>query len=180
MTVLRCTYCKRVVEQNGQSPEAEDPESGGPRELLVYDHHRRWADLIVRVIDSPSDPRTFQEWGRLVGVSESAVRSRCRSAGVQGKPSLTLARMLRAISRKAFGAPDTLLNVSDGRTLRKMLRLGGRAGRDHVALPTDPAALLDCQQWITNPLALTELRKRLTVGRCATASRQRFALAPRV
>lgn len=88
---------------------------------------RRWAQSIVRTLDSPFDPKTVEAWGRCIGVSPASLCQWCRAARVRPKPSLDLARLLRAIYLAGHGAWALydLLDIVDERTMRQIFRRGG-------------------------------------------------------
>ncbi len=140
---------------DGQVPFAPLPDD---RSTLVPHAVRRWVGVVLPVIDSPKDPRTISDWTLLVGVSHSALRNRCRMAGLPAKRSLSLARMLRVVLRYREGdaGAENLLDCVDTRTLDNFLRLG-RSGGPLCRLPLGTGELLARQGWISNPLALREL-----------------------
>lgn len=117
---------------------------------------RRWVGIVVPIIDSPKDPRTIADWASWVGASRGALRSWCRTASLQAKRSLSLARMLRVVVRYPEASPENLLDFADARSLENFLRLGCSDGPP-CHLPLTPDELLDRQQWITDSLALREL-----------------------
>jgi ActR/RegA family two-component response regulator len=92
-------------------------------------HHSliRWATLVVRVIDAPSDLRTVPEWGHFVGVSAGALRNWCRTAHIGSRQSLLFARLLRAVVKGHIHSmpAEDLLNIVDRRTLLKVIRASG-------------------------------------------------------
>jgi CheY-like chemotaxis protein len=141
-----------LASERGTGPERAD--------LPVPHAAARWAEAVVKVIDAPQDPRTLQLWGRQVGASPGSLRNWCRMAGLSPKRSLSVARMIRAISySSALRRPEDVFNVTDRRTLRQLLTLG-----DPTARPSIPATLDEFfarQRWITSPSALHELRRCL-------------------
>jgi FixJ family two-component response regulator len=122
----------------------------------------RWARVVVRVIDAPSDPRTLHSWGRLVGASPGTLKNWCRMVGLSSKRSLDFARVLRAVVRqKTAGArPQDSLDVVDRRTLRRLLSLG-RSKVDASGLPQHVEEFLQTQLFIKDTTALVELRRAL-------------------
>jgi ActR/RegA family two-component response regulator len=113
----------------------------------------RWADLIVRGVDSPHDPRTLGEWGRAIAVSTGSLRNWCRTAGISARRSLAFARVLRAVlaQSRTAAAPEDLLNIVDRRTLEKLLRAAGGVGR---SLPKDLSEFLSRQEFVNNSSAI--------------------------
>ena len=91
----------------------------------------RWAAYVVRACDSEEDLKTIGEWARLVGISYSSLCESCRLVDIQPHDARDFARLLRAIVRAAqgYGRIESLLYVSDGRTLRKLFdRAGFKVG----------------------------------------------------
>jgi FixJ family two-component response regulator len=133
-------------------------------ELPVSHAAARWADAVVKVIDAPQDPRTLQLWGRHVGASPGSLRNWCRMAGLSPKRSLSLARMLRAITYGSSAKrPEDVFNVTDRRTLRQLLTLGDPTRRP--SLPDTLDEFFERQQWISSGSALQELKRLLELRR---------------
>jgi len=148
---LRADALLDAVKEVACEPSCQDVRS----ELEVHSL-RRWAQVIVGVIDSPSDTRTLEEWGRTVGVSPGGLRNWCRTARMSAKRSLLFARVLRAIvrSRAQQVAAEDVLNIVDRRTLLKLFRASG--GND--SLPQDLEAFFARQQFIEDGHAINEVR----------------------
>src|SRR5205823_11730656 len=79
------------------------------------------------------------EWAAYVGVSTSSLSESCRLLGIHPRDARDLMRLLRAlIQSSAHGCePETLLLVSDRRTLKALLDragliAGGKAGSTSV------------------------------------------------
>lgn len=124
----------------------------------------RWADAVARVLDAPQDPRTVRLWGRHIGASPGALRNWCRMAGLSSKRSLNLARMIRAMLwASPSDLPENLLNVTDRRTLTQLMKLGNPDAAAHAALPRTIDEFLVRQRWITDRLALDELKRTLSL-----------------
>lgn len=119
---------------------------------------RRWAEVVVKVVDSPDDVRTLGEWGHFVGASRGALRNWCRTARLSSKRSLAVARMLRAVVRgqRCGASPENLLNVVDRRTLAKLLGASGCRSCQAKRLPTVDD-FLERQRFITDSGAIAEL-----------------------
>jgi hypothetical protein len=138
-----------------------DALSATTEDATVPHSVKRWADVVMKLTCSPTDPRTLNEWGRFVGVSVGGLRNWCRTAQLPARRSLVFARVLRAVMRQhgTTLAADELLNVTDRRTLGKLLELGGGAsGR----LPTCPEEFLERQQLIGHQRAIATVRSMLT------------------
>jgi hypothetical protein len=93
----------------------------------------RWVHLIVKVVDAEADLETLADWARHNHMGVGTLREVCRAAGVRGKRSLDLARVLRAVVRLQGHpwVPEAVLNCRDLRTLRALLsRTGCTEGGD--------------------------------------------------
>ncbi len=129
--------------------------SGGER-------FRRWAIAMTAVINSGRDVRTISEWGALISVSPETLREWCRTAQLRPKPSLDLARGVRAW-RLALqrGLPAvTFLDAADRRTVERLVHMVGLV----EPLPVSLEVLFRRQTFIRNDVALAELRSRLESG----------------
>jgi CheY-like chemotaxis protein len=126
----------------------------------------RWAEPIVRIIGTRSDPRTLAEWGRSVGVSLGTLRNWCRTARLSAHRSLLFARVLRAVvHHQASGSrAEDLLNIVDRRTLAKLLQA---CGSERLQLPPTIEDFLNGQRLIDNPAAVARVRAALSMMGCA-------------
>ena len=126
---------RRDAETSRQNPATNNAQirsmtASNTRSIPSGDLHMhassRWADAVVRIISSQSDPKTISEWGHLINVSGGALRNWCRTAGLEPKKSLDFGRVLRAVMRHKASSvlPQDLLDVSDLRTLSRLLTLG--------------------------------------------------------
>lgn len=129
-------------------------------ETLVASGSRRWAQAIGRVVRAPEDPRTETEWAKLVGASVETLRGWLRAADLPVKPSLDLARLLRAVrlARQCGCGVERFLQVADRRTRDRLLEAAGLAVG---ALPPTIEAVLARQELVTDAVALGELRRVL-------------------
>jgi hypothetical protein len=88
----------------------------------------RWSRAVLAVLESPSDPRTLDAWSRIAGAATSTLRTWCIAAHCKPKASLDLARVLRAVqiaNREGEWDPTNLLDVTDSRTLARLLVRAG-------------------------------------------------------
>jgi CheY-like chemotaxis protein len=135
---------------------------GGPERAERAASHAvtRWADAVVTVIHAPYDPRTLRLWSRYIGASPGALRNWCRLAGLSPKRSLSVARMIRAITyAPSLMRPEDLFNVTDRRTLKQLLTLG-----DPNRAPSIPRTLdefFERQRWISKSVAIEALKRTL-------------------
>lgn len=98
----------------------------------------RWAQLVVAVSDAESDPATLTQWALQTNMSLGTLRDACRAAGVRGKRSLDLARVLRAVVKLQGHPwiPECVLSCHDPRTLRALLsRTVRTSGERPLMLP---------------------------------------------
>jgi CheY-like chemotaxis protein len=121
---------------------------------------QRWASFVLGAIDAESDPKTVTMWARAVGVSRSMLSECCRLIHVPTHDARDFARFLRAICHAGDQwQPEAVLDVADGRTLRK---LHARAGLStHTGTTPTIRQFLEQQRWIpsANPglVALSSL-----------------------
>jgi hypothetical protein len=120
----------------------------------------RWARFVLAAIKADRDPKTIGDWARAVGVSRSALCECCRLVHVSPHNARDFARIMRAIFRSGrTWQPETVLDLADTRTLRKLLGLAGFSGNERLT-PT-PLDFLARQMWIpqdnTGLLALRSL-----------------------
>lgn len=139
----------------------------------------RWADVVVRGVDCPRDPRTLAEWGREVGASTGAIRNWCRTAGLSARRSLLFTRLLRAVIRhsKSRTRPEDLLNVADRRTLAKVLL---DAGGSPFTLPDSVGDFLDRQRFIVRRDAIDVIASALSEREAAQKRSLHTAASPSV
>jgi hypothetical protein len=118
----------------------------------------RWANAVARVIDLADDPTTLDEWASAMGASTATVKGWCRTTRLRPKPSLDLARVLRAANLSlARGRPiDRFLAAADRRTLARLLAGAGLTGNQPVRSLTE---LLRRQRFIQDEAALSELTR---------------------
>lgn len=128
------------------------PSVGGER-------FRRWAMAMTAPINSERDVRTVSEWAALISVSPETLREWCRTAGLRPKPSLDLARGLRAwrLALQRRLPPATFLDAADRRTVERLIHMVGLI----EPLPASIDAMFRRQMFIGNDVALAELRSRL-------------------
>lgn len=128
-------------------PTARSASEGLPGSVA-----ERWARLVLRAIDAYRDPKTLDDWARFVGVSRSALCECCRLVHVSPHDARDLTRFVRAIQRSGeLWQPETTLDVSDSRTLDKLLARAGLSSRE-PGVPTIEDLLIG-QRWIpqSNP-----------------------------
>lgn len=120
----------------------------------------KWAQAVVGLLEAREDTRTLGQWARSVGLSASTLRIACQMAGIPAKRALTLARLLRAVyqSRYTTWQPTQRLNITDPRTLHRMLASGGLSASVTSVSVGD---LLLKQSLVTDADALAALRAAL-------------------
>jgi ActR/RegA family two-component response regulator len=131
------------------------------RRMSVGSIAERWAHFVLGTIDAEGDPKTVSLWARALGVSRSVLSECCRLVHVLPQNARDFTRVLRAICHSGERwEPETVLDIADARTLRKVLTQAGFSR--HVAqTPTIPQ-FLEQQRWIpqANP-GLSALRTLL-------------------
>jgi ActR/RegA family two-component response regulator len=121
----------------------------------------RWVDIVLRTIDVDADPHTVAHWARAVATSAGTIRSWCRAAHLEVKPSLNFSRMLRVVMRCDGCTPiGDLLNIVDTRTLVGFLKLGDASARP-CQLPMDVDEFFRRQRWIADPFVQRKVRLAL-------------------
>jgi AraC-like DNA-binding protein len=123
---------------------------------LVSHAADRWAQSVIRVIDCPFDPKTVALWAQAVGVSEGALRDRCRAAGCRPKQSLDFARLLRAVvqSQERGWDPFNLLDIVNERTMKNLMKRGGVADLLAPNTALTPRGFLFKQHFVTDVTAI--------------------------
>jgi CheY-like chemotaxis protein len=132
---------------------------------------RRWASIVMPVVDSQRDLPTLGAWGRYVAASIGALRNWCRTAGLGTRRSLVFGRLLRAavlIEEQGAKSPENLLDVVDRRTIANLLRFAGLSD----GLPSTASSYLERQTLVRDPAALNEIRRALQ-RRCAGREHRR-------
>jgi FixJ family two-component response regulator len=83
----------------------------------------RWAFFVLRGCVSENDPTTLLIWARCACVSLSSLVESCYLLGIKPQDARDFTRVLRALVRSSRSDrdPETLLDVSDRRTLKKLL-----------------------------------------------------------
>jgi DNA-binding response OmpR family regulator len=109
----------------------------------------RWARLVLKVCESPGDLKTLEDWATFAGVSYSSLRESCHLIGIRPHDARDLARVVRAVvrARRIDCSPEVLLDVSDSRTLSKLLARAGLGGEARAGGMT-AAQLLDAQRFV--------------------------------
>lgn len=108
----------------------------------------RWATYVWRSCCTfKGDLKTLSEWAKCIGVSYSSLCETCRLLGVRPHDARDFTRVLGAIVTAArVGCPaDVMLDVSDRRTLRRLL---SRAAVDFGQHTPSALEFLGTQQFI--------------------------------
>jgi hypothetical protein len=138
-----------------------------PGQSLVRHAANRWAEAVTAVLDCSFDPKTVAMWAQAIGLSEGALRDRCRVARCRPKRSLDLARVLRAVVQSRWHGwdPFNLLDIVSERTMKNLLRRGGMI---HLLSTTSAPTVhefLVAQRFVTNRPAIDAVAQR-----CAAAA----------
>jgi hypothetical protein len=123
---------------------------------LVRHAAARWAQSVIAVLDCPFDPRTVAMWAHAIGVSEGALKDRCRAARCRPKGSLDFARLLRAVVRSQEHGwdPFNLLDIVNERTMRNLMSRGGVPDLLSPDTRLSPRGFILKQHFVTNPTAV--------------------------
>jgi ActR/RegA family two-component response regulator len=112
----------------------------------------RWAYFVLRAIGATADPKTVTNWAKAVGASRTVLCESCRLLHLPAHDARDFSRLIRAICRSGDQwQPEAVLDVADGRTLKKLLAGTGLLGR---GIPTPTVwEFLERQRWIakSNP-----------------------------
>jgi AraC-like DNA-binding protein len=132
----------------------------------------RLARVLTPIIDSPTDPRTLEEWSDVVFVSRAALKNWCRMAGISPRRFLVFGRLLRAVCLSEQGRykPEHLLDVVDRRTLLGLIKCAGLDPRGEF--PKDTGTFLGRQVLIQDPDALREIARALALREAQVAREQ--------
>jgi hypothetical protein len=95
----------------------------------------RWAVRVLKATQAEGDLKTIADWAAFVGVSYSSLCESCRLLGIRPYDARDFMRMLRALiqARAAGCHPEALLDVSDRRTLSRLILRAGFGGRPSAA-----------------------------------------------
>jgi len=126
----------------------------------------RWAAHVLSASDADDDPKTLEQWARCIGVSYTSLCESCRLIGVQPSDARDFARTLRAkIHSVDLRCPaEVLLDISDRRTLRNLMR---RAGPDFLDKSRESTLRFVSTQRFVNP---DNIGLRAIVGRLLKSS----------
>ena len=151
-----------------------DPAEGQPHgrrfasdDLRPGSAAERWALQVLKACESTRDLKTIGDWATFIGVSYSSLRESCHVVGISAHDARDLMRVLRAVLKSRGGrcSPEVLLDVSDGRTLHKLLR---RAGLSTDAAHTmTPERFLSDQHFISREHAGLRILMSFVLQRCA-------------
>jgi hypothetical protein len=97
----------------------------------------RWAVHVMKACEADGDLKTLKDWARCAGVSYSTLCESCRIIGIRPRTARDFARVLRAVIKSSvYGCdPSVLLDISDRRTLRVLLRRVGQSFAPETTMP---------------------------------------------
>ena len=149
-------YCR---SKDYQYPRTRQFESVLPKGSTTD----RLARLILRSCEAESDLKTIAEWARFIGMSYAALSELCRIVHIQPHDARDFVRMLRAVmqARSCQCDPEAMLDVSDRRTLKALLR---RANIAECADPPSIEAYIVRQQFIDPGNAVVKVLRSLLRG----------------
>ncbi len=124
---------------------------------------RRWADLVMLVMQAADDVPTVAEWARLAGHSRATLCARCDAAGIVAGASLDFARALRLVRIHAGRTCQwyNVVDILDSRTLDSFLE---RAAFDMTSPLPDLPTFLRTQHFITSPMLVSAVAACLDVS----------------
>jgi DNA-binding response OmpR family regulator len=126
----------------------------------------RWAAHVIRACDSEDDLTRIEDWARFVAISYSSLRENCLLLDILPHDARDFMRLLRAVVRSAqgHGRIAGLLNVSDGRTLKRLLERAGFSPDVKVQRASSDQ-FLDQQQFVSlDNEGLKAVRRALREG----------------
>ena len=109
----------------------------------------RWALHVLKACESTRDLKTIEDWAAYIGVSYSSLRESCHVLDIPPHDARDFMRALRAVvhSRRHCCTPAVLLDISDRRTLEKLLQRAGLRG--DTAEAASPHRFLRDQNFIS-------------------------------
>ena len=132
-----CRVLDDVAAGNGASPERTPDRAGHERHLTTHwdgvrpgSAAERWALHVLKACESTRDLKTIEDWAAYIGVSYSSLRESCHVLDIPPHDARDFMRVLRAVvhSRRHCCTPAVLLDISDRRTLEKLLQRAGLRG----------------------------------------------------
>jgi hypothetical protein len=123
----------------------------------------RWAEAMVRAVSYAGDLKNIRAWACAIGTSKSTLTTWCKAGHARTKPSLDLARLLRAIRLAADLGWDlpNLLDVVDDRTLLRLLKRGHVEYLRTTLFAPSVHSFLEEQTFIRDTTALAALSRHL-------------------
>jgi hypothetical protein len=125
---------------------------------------RRWARAVIAMLGEVEDPRTLGHWARAAGSTEGGLRALSRMVQLPAKASLDFGRLLRIVvvgAHEERWVPANLLDVQDGRTLVRLLALGGLTKAAAAGRPPAVPEFLGAQRLVTGTANLRAVRLEL-------------------
>ena len=118
----------------------------------------RWSTMIAMTVFLEGDPCNVSVWAAHIGMSPSALRTRCTAVQLSVKQSLDFARMLRIVIQHdgQYWRPSDSLNVVDPRTLHRLISQSGIPSAARTA--PDLESFLASQHFITDAELLRHFR----------------------
>lgn len=122
------------------------PRLPGPKSAA-----ERWASVVLRGCDAGADPRTLLLWASSVAMSYSRLTETCHIVGIAPLSARDFTRILRVLFHTGGRLTDlgTVLDISDGRTLRGLLQRAGLTPADAARALSLPAFV--SRQRFVNP-----------------------------
>jgi ActR/RegA family two-component response regulator len=171
---LRALICQTILRNSTNEPPpsnasgayetpASDLRSSSVCPATPHTPLERWHTFVVRLVTAQQDLKSMDAWAKHLGVSRSVLSECCRLVNVAPHDARDFARMLRAISRCGREwKPETVLDVADSRTLKKLETRAGLKGGRGAPTPTIEQ-FLGTQQWIPGDNATLRLIRFLPI-----------------
>jgi ActR/RegA family two-component response regulator len=154
---VRASLAGAGIALAGQAP------GSAPADAHARSAAERWALRVLTACSSEGDLKTLEDWARFVGVSYTSLCESCRLLEIRPHDARDLCRVLRAVLRRSVEQcrPELLLDVSDRRTLAKLLaRAGFQFGSSLSSVSAEE--FLSSQRFVAaRNEGLIELRKLL-------------------
>ena len=137
-----------AVRSAGSAPQSTPRRAEAPRHA-ARSTAERWAMHVLKACEADGDLKTLGAWAAFAGLSPSSLCEICRLVGIQPLLARDLTRILSAVLRSCRNGSriDQLLDISDRRTLRRLMRRAGlSADPDRRAISVEQ--FLAAQQFV--------------------------------
>ena len=139
--------CEALPDQTAESDNSPTDSTSLPERPRST--AERWGLLVIAACRAERDLKTLQDWASFVGTSYTSLAELCRLVHMRPTDARDLTRVLRVmIQAPTHGYNlECLLDVSDRRTLRALLRRAGLSDWS-AARHTSPSEFLRSQRFV--------------------------------